>query len=61
MSLQPFRHLLDAGFPREHIIVEVERHLDALRALPDDTQDCASAITETRTFLAELNALPPVS
>ena len=50
----PLRQLLDAGFPREHIVIEANRHLEALRELPADTADRDQAITETEAFLTEI-------
>ena len=52
----PFQELLDAGAPPEHIALEVKRHIEALRALPDGTEEKQEAISEAEAFLAAISS-----
>ena len=52
--LQPFQDLLDAGLPRLHIVSAVRRHIEDLRALPDNTEQKSEAVTEAEAFLASI-------
>jgi len=48
------RQLLEAGFPRTHIVREAERHLESLRELVPEVPDRDAAIEGTERFLAEI-------
>ena len=50
-TTDPLRQLFQAGLPREHIVIETQRHLAALRDLPVGTEDREQAIKETENCL----------
>ena len=47
--------MLEAGVPDLHVRYQVETHINALKALPDDTPDKQSALEHSKLFLSALN------
>lgn len=52
-----FQQLLDAGFPPDHIVREIERDIDALKALSPEVENRDVAIAETEAYLAKIRDL----
>lgn len=56
MFTQTIQHLLDAGFPPEHMIIECRKQIAALEALPcaeseDDALEVIQEIEKIKEFM----------
>lgn len=56
--LQPYRQLLEAGFPSWQIADQVRKHIAGLESLPpgSDSEAVCQALREANEFLALLEA-----
>lgn len=55
--LQPFKNLVNAGFPVKSIISQLDKHIEALNDLPEDTTDRDVAIIRARSFRSTLEEI----
>lgn len=51
-----FRGLLDSGVPPEHVALQLKKNIEALRALPETTEDRDEAIEANLSIMQEIES-----